>query len=188
MRWVENIEPAKRAINILPNLRQYISKLESKNYKRGEFTIPNCASYQNVKNYCSDPFAKAKLEFFIWFATPIEEFLTKYQTDEPMVPFLVQDLNKMAKYLAGSILKSDVYSEKKNKILSLDLNESKNSKKSARFYFGYKTEKEIKSLKDSKSVKQEEIEKFLDEAGSCVKIFLKKCKKNRQFFLNWLNI
>ena len=108
-RWLENIEPAKKAVKILSPLQRYVKTIESKKYKRGEYTIPTCASYQNVKKFVADPFAKAKLEFFIWFATPIEEFSTVYQTDEPMVPYLVKDINNMSKILSESILKSDIF-------------------------------------------------------------------------------
>ena len=125
----------------------------------------------------ADPFAKAKLEFFIWFATPIEEFSTVYQTDEPMVPYLVKDINNMSKILSESILKSDIYSENKNKILSVDFDKATNCKKSTHFYFGFKVDKELKSLNNLQTVTKEQSDKFLEKAGECVKAFLNQLKE-----------
>ena len=176
-RWLENIEPAKRALKILPNIRRYVKKIESKRYKRGEYTIPTCASYLNIKKFVADPFAKTKLEFFVWFATPVEEFSTVYQTDEPMVPFLVSDINNMTKIISESILKPDIHTQYENKILSVDFDKATNCKDPGRFTFGFKVEKELNSLKNSEMVTKDQNNKFLEEAGVCVKVFLNKLKE-----------
>ena len=65
--------------------------------------------------FIKDLLAEAKLAWFVTFATPVEIFLTKYQTDKPMGPFLVTDLNNMLNSLAQKIVRSTFIDSSTNK-------------------------------------------------------------------------
>ena len=50
----------------------------------------------------------AKLSFFLSVANIVNPFLTTYQTDKPMLPFLCADLYKMFKTLMDRFVKDEV--------------------------------------------------------------------------------
>jgi hypothetical protein len=56
----------------------------------------------------ADPLIKSKLQFFASVAKDIEPFLARYQTDQPMIPFLAKDLNKLVVDLMRRIIKEEV--------------------------------------------------------------------------------
>ena len=88
-RWLENVAPANRAIEMLPHLRVYIAAAEDSKNKR--VTEPKNQSFKVVKEFVEDVLAKAKLGCFIHFASKFGSFLKKYQTDRPMAPYLLED-------------------------------------------------------------------------------------------------
>ncbi|XP_065136295.1 uncharacterized protein [Paramisgurnus dabryanus] len=55
-----------------------------------------------------DPFILAKLHFFMSVSRSFQPFLTKYQTDAPMIPFLGRDLEDLIRSLLGRFIKRDV--------------------------------------------------------------------------------
>ncbi|XP_051794672.1 uncharacterized protein LOC127530885 isoform X2 [Acanthochromis polyacanthus] len=88
-RWVENVPVAERAVDIWPMLLTYIGAVEKKKVPR-----PNTASYDTVSAACGDDFTVPKLQFFLSVARSFSPFLTKYQTDQPVLPFLAKDLTE----------------------------------------------------------------------------------------------
>ncbi|XP_055041587.2 uncharacterized protein [Misgurnus anguillicaudatus] len=55
-----------------------------------------------------DPFILAKLHFFMSVSRSFQPFLTKYQTDAPIIPFLGRDLGDLIRSLLGRFIKRDV--------------------------------------------------------------------------------
>ena len=80
-RWVENAVACQRALDIFPFMQQYVNKVEKKELKN-----PSTKSYESVKEWILNPVSKARLYFILSVARPVEEFLTLYQTDKPMLP------------------------------------------------------------------------------------------------------
>ena len=56
---------------------------------------PNSKSYDPVVKGVKDELTFAKLSFFSFIAGLLKPYLTKYQTDQPMIPFLAKDLEAM---------------------------------------------------------------------------------------------
>lgn len=81
---------AERAVDIWPMLSIYIDAVEKKKVPN-----PNTASYDTILSTQSDDFIIAKLHFFLLVARSFGPFLTKYQTDEPVLPFLAKDLTEL---------------------------------------------------------------------------------------------
>ena len=65
---------------------------------------PKSKSYENVKAYINDPdFRKIEICFLI--ASLLEPYLTKYQGDGPMLPFVNEDVKKLFKDLLALIIR-----------------------------------------------------------------------------------
>lgn len=89
-RWVENVPVAERAIEVWPALQLYVNAAEKK-----KIATPSTASYDTLVAALKDPFILAKLHFFLAVARSFNPFLTKFQTDEPVLPFLARELSEL---------------------------------------------------------------------------------------------
>jgi len=69
---------------------------------------PKTKSFDTVKQCVADPLLAGKLSFYLSLANQVNPFLTAYQTDKPMLPFLCADLYKMVKTLMDRLVKDDV--------------------------------------------------------------------------------
>ncbi|KAG8171120.1 hypothetical protein JTE90_015572 [Oedothorax gibbosus] len=83
IRWVENAKVAKRAIKILPAVQLYVKEIEQlkKNLKchpkpKTTINVPQCNSYETVKDCVDDKLIICKLVFFQSMASFVEPFLT----------------------------------------------------------------------------------------------------------------
>lgn len=93
-RWLENAKVIKRMLEILPNLCKYLKAV-----KEGKLKNPGTHSFQVLISECFNPLLTVKLKFAYHFATLVEPFLSKYQTDKPALPFLTHDLSQLIKDL-----------------------------------------------------------------------------------------
>ena len=59
----------------------------------------------------------------------------------------------------------------------MDFDKATNCKKSTHFYFGFKVDKELKSLNNLQTVTKEQSDKFLEKAGECVEAFFESAKR-----------
>ena len=105
-RWVEDQKVAERLCSIWENIKKMTKCWE---------TLPKtkrqkCKSYNTVVEGTKDELTLAKLEFFGYIASLLQNILLKYQTDAPMIPFLFEDLFSIAKSLMDLIIKPDVLS------------------------------------------------------------------------------
>lgn len=89
-RWVENVPVAERAVDIWPMLLTYVDAVQKKKVPN-----PNTASYDTILAARDDDLIIPKLQFFLSVAQSFNPFLTKYQTDEPVLPFLAKDLKEL---------------------------------------------------------------------------------------------
>ena len=72
---------------------KYIKAVESNKLKN-----PQTKSYDTVWEWVHDPLALVKMYVFNYIATPLEKFLAQYQTDQPMIMFIAQDLEQLLVY------------------------------------------------------------------------------------------
>lgn len=101
-RWVENQSVLIKLKECLPFLKMYIKAVKDK-----KITDPASKPYHAVKTFLEDPLCEMKLAFAITLCKPVEKFLTVYQTDRPMVPFLYNDLNNLLLNMTKRIAKID---------------------------------------------------------------------------------
>ncbi|KAF4097454.1 hypothetical protein G5714_021462 [Onychostoma macrolepis] len=82
-RWLENLPVVERALEVWPSLQLYVDAM-----KRKELPNPGTGSYDTIEAAQKDPLILATLHFFTTIARTFEPFLKRYQTDEPVMPFL----------------------------------------------------------------------------------------------------
>ena len=92
-RWVEDKPVAERLVDLWPNVAKIVRYWESLPKSKR----PSSKSYSNVLSAVTDNLTPAELHLFSYVAGIFQPFLTKYQSDKPMIPFLYSDLLKLVK-------------------------------------------------------------------------------------------
>ena len=84
---------------------------------------PKTKSFDVVMECCGDPLMVAKMSFYLSVVKQIAPFLTLYQTDKPMLPFVASDLYDMIKGLLTRYMKSEALKDvtTAQKLASVDL-------------------------------------------------------------------
>ncbi|KAL6459284.1 hypothetical protein MHYP_G00327560 [Metynnis hypsauchen] len=96
-RWLENLPAIERAVEVWPSIVKYVDLVKTK-----KLPNPGSSSYDTIAVARMDPLLLAKFHFFMAISRVFQPFLTKYQTDAPMMPFLWNDLENLIKlYQAG---------------------------------------------------------------------------------------
>ncbi|XP_028309552.1 uncharacterized protein LOC114467421 isoform X1 [Gouania willdenowi] len=102
-RWVENLPVVERALAVWPSLLLYMEAVKTK-----RLSNPGTASYDTVAAAIKDPLILAKLQFYAALARTFTPFLKKYQTDNPVLPFLPKDLTELMMSLLRRFIKREV--------------------------------------------------------------------------------
>ena len=76
--------------------------------KARQLPDPKNKSFAAVAECCDGPLFVVKVNIFLAFAKDVTPFLTKYQTDMPMLPFMCDDLFEAITDLAARFIKEDV--------------------------------------------------------------------------------
>ena len=86
-RWTENKIVEERVIdvweNVVETVKYWIRLQKSKQPRDSK------KSYQRLKSAITDPLIPIKLKLFAKAADEVNKFLVLYQTDNPMVPLLL---------------------------------------------------------------------------------------------------
>lgn len=92
-----------------------------------------------------DPLTKAKLEFFRTVAREVEPFLTLYQTDQPMLPFITQDMSSLLRRLMERFVKPCVLAEATSTaaLVKVDMTNSKNFVDVSKVKVGFSAERQL---------------------------------------------
>ncbi|KAK9952663.1 hypothetical protein ABG768_018477 [Culter alburnus] len=148
-RWVENTPVLERALQILPNLATYVSAVGGKRTPN-----PDTKSFDEVCQSLKNPLLEAQINFALSVSKSVTPFLTKYQTDKPMVPFLAADLHKMLKNLMCRFIKPEVMQEAKSvkKLLDVDIKLPTNYIDCSSVDLGYVTNRILKELRAKQKV------------------------------------
>jgi hypothetical protein len=90
--------------------------------------LPKLTSVDTIKNVMTDPLAKAKLACFISIAQILEGFLTTFQSNAALAPFLYDDLMEIVKGLMQRCVKPEVIdaATTSSRLIRIDLDDSKN--------------------------------------------------------------
>ena len=115
-RWVENGPVAERALQLWNAVKTYVAAVEAK-----QVANPSTVSVSTVKKFAGDVTVPAKLACFISVCHQFAPFLKKYQDDQPLLPFLGDDLFSLMRNLMRRYIKNDVIDGiTKSQLMALD--------------------------------------------------------------------
>ena len=86
-----------------PNLKKYVNATVKE-----EIPKPTTKAFEVVREATGDPLTEVKLNAFLSITKMVTPFLTLYQTDRLMIPFLASDLHKLLKQLLVRFVKNDI--------------------------------------------------------------------------------
>lgn len=161
-RWVESAAAAARAYKIWPSVCAYVTAVHKK-----EVPNPGTNSFTVVEEATRDSLALVKLAFFESVANEVQPLLTKYQTDMPMLPFLVDDLRGIVKGLLQRYVK-DSFLKDINTVTLLGLSDIEKQephyKEIHQLDLGIKAEKALREVKHAKKCSDKDV---LDTRQKC---------------------
>lgn len=166
IRWIENHDVAERAREVILSVQKHIDKMKI-NKKE-----PSSNSYKIVKNAIFDELLDVKLAFFQEFASFLKPFLTEYQSDEPKVPFLYNDMKKLYEKILKKIINPACLKGHESDPVQIDLNEKKNLLTATDIKLDYETKCALKKIENTKN--SLEICKFKATCITIYKTFLIK--------------
>ena len=142
-RWIENRPFLERALEILPEMSKYVKAIESK-----KFPDPGTKSFETINEAIKDSLMAAKINFVLSVSKEVTPFLTLYQTDKPMVPFLAKDLFQLLKSLLCRFLKPIVmkFVMSVDKLLDVNIGLDANQLDHTKVYVGFSAERITKQL------------------------------------------
>ena len=119
-------------------------------------------SMELIKTSTTDLLFVAKLGFFSFFADSFKPFLTAYQTDSPMVPFLYTDIFRLLKNVYSVIVKPDVIAKcgTAAQLKEIDFNKNENMLSTKHINVGFVASKLIEKLIRQDQVKKDVIYLF----------------------------
>ena len=168
-RWLANRPVAERMLKIWPNMVRYVKS--ASNMEGNE-------SFDVLKKAVRDVFTPVKLAFFITQAEKLEPFLTKFQSDEPLIPYLYSDLLAMLTSLITSVTKKEVVQS--HGVVKIDLKKQSNLIDGKDFNLGFRAKSELSKLRRPKEhtelkLHEQAVLKFKKQAmkfviGVCIKL------------------
>lgn len=122
IRWVENSAVIQRALQMLPYLKLYVAAMEKK--------PPASQSFVKIKKALTDNMLAAKLGFLQSIALQLEPFLTQYQSNNSLLPFMYGDLYTLLHNLMARFVRDNVMTGATNadKLMAIDFKKKDNHK------------------------------------------------------------
>ena len=166
-RWIENSIVVERALDIHDDLKKYVQAVI-----RGDVKDPGTKSMEVVREWVNDPLAKSKLAFIAHIAKSVEAFLTTYQTDAPMIPFLCEDLVALMCSLMDKVVKTAAKVTDPYKLTNVDVTNTANLKNHQAVDIGFVTEHELKKVKST--ISERACMQFRMECRDCIATIIDK--------------
>ena len=106
------------------------------------FKTTKCKSYEVLKNAMKNSSVVAKFNFFSFLAGHLLPYLTRYQSQKPMIPFLHDDIQQLLKKLLSLTIRSEVTDSCKENykaLLKIDLCDVGNHVKKKDMHVGFQS-------------------------------------------------
>lgn len=141
-RWVENSVGFQQSLKIMTDMKKYFNAINK--------DPPKSKSYVFLKEFLMDKFLPTKMSFLVTISQELEKFLTKYQSNKPLLPFLHHDLYTMVRNLFKRIVKSKILEKVKNSkdLLNINLDKEENLRSPQQVDIGFGASREIKKFKE----------------------------------------
>lgn len=166
-RWLESRAAAERALAILPNLEKFVSGLKK------EKKEPDSNSYRMLVEGLNDKLLRPKLAFFSYVANLVEPFLTEYQSNAPLAPFLYTDLTILMTDLMAIFIKKEVL-QKASNVYKIDVEEKENHVLAQHIKLGFSVQAELKKASTNSDVSEKDRCIFKNQ---CKVMLIKFCQK-----------
>ena len=141
------------------------------------FKQSKCKSYEVIKGAIKDPFIVAKMTFFSFIAGRLKPYLTIYQSQKPLIPFLYDNLQSLYKELLGLTIKSEVLGKGNDdckELLKIDLRDRENHMKKKNMYVGFGTQQELLSRLKKDCITYSDLNDFRIDAREFLVTLLEK--------------
>ncbi|XP_063740389.1 uncharacterized protein LOC134883765 [Eleginops maclovinus] len=173
-RWIENLPVVQRAIEIWPDMKKYVDAVTTK-----KLPNPGTSSYDTIEVATKDPLILAKLHFFMAVSRSVTPFLTKYQTDEPVLPFFANDLAELLKNLLRRFIKRELLTDvTPQHLVRLDVTDKQSRVHPKAVDIGIGAETAIKELQQrSKSSEELSILHFQNQCMECLSKMVQKIQE-----------
>ena len=168
-RWLENVPVVDRALQLWDKIEKYVEAVETKKLPK-----PDNKSYRTISELVKDKLIKLKMHFFKCIAGQLLPFLTDYQTDRPMIPFLSGDLCTMIRNLMRRFIKSDILTAAStpDKLVKVDVSDKKHHVVYTKVDIGFLASKGLTDLKGKISERQ-----ILEFRMECITFLVKLLQK-----------
>lgn len=155
-RWIENGPVAARALEIWNNVKKFVSSIKKK---------PDTRSFDVVKASAEDPLTAARLAFFISVADHVKHFLTMFQGDRPLFPFLGDELGNIIRTLMNRFIKREVIAAADTvwKLTKIDCTDKKNHTDYKHVDVGFAADQVLRQAPSSVS----DLQKMVFRTGCC---------------------
>lgn len=172
-RWLENVPVAQRAMDIWPNVCVYVKAVS---VKRNDYTEPSSKSYRVVKDAVADRLMLSKLAAFMSIAMQLQPYLTAFQSDNPLMPFVCGELSSIVRALMKRIVKPDILDEATSttRLLAVKYKEPANCLRPQKFDVGYLAGASTKELLRKKEISEGALLRFRNELASFVRAVISK--------------
>ena len=140
------------------------------------FKQSKCKSYEVIKGAIKDPFIVTKMTFFSFIAGRLKPYLTIYQSQKPLIPFLY-NLQSLYKELLGLTIKSEVLGKGNDdckELLKIDLRDRENHMKKKNMYVGFGTQQELLSILKKDCITYSDLNDFRIDAREFLVTLLEK--------------
>ena len=127
-------------------------------------------------NAVSDILMPPKLQFFCFIVGIMQLFLTKYQSDKPMIPYLYSNILELIKKLMQLTVKPDL-SQKCESYLDfrqIDLDDKESVTKCKYMSIGFAARQSIQELRKNDEIRNSDVVALLSELTKFIVTFLKK--------------
>ena len=172
-RWLENVPVAQRAMDIWPNVCVYVKAVS---VKRNDYTEPSSKSYHVVKDAVADRLMLSKLAAFMSIAMQLQPYLTAFQSDNPLMPFVCGELSSIVRALMKRIVKPDILDEATSttRLLAVKYKEPANCLRPQKVDVGYLAVASTKQLLRKKEIGEGALLRFRNELASFVRAVISK--------------
>ena len=117
----------------------------------------------------------AELEFFCFIAGIMQPFLTKYQSEKPMIPYLYLDILKLIKKLMQLIVKPDLLEKCESYFdFRIDLRHKESITKTKDMNIGFAARSSIHEWRKSDEIRNSVVAAFLSESTKFIVTIFKK--------------
>ena len=121
--------------------------------KQSKSKQPTSASFATIAKATQD-LLPAKLQVFVYISKVLKPFLVKYQTDEPMIMFIGEDLFDMCGKLMQKFVKKDILdsTDTMSKLANLNVLNKDNHKLASSIDIGFAAKGTLTNLAKKSSV------------------------------------